>query len=187
MKIKLIRINKVKSTNDEALKLIKKNKIYPTIVFSDKQTKGRGTAGKKWVSLKGNMFLSILFQFNPKKINFRQYAILNAYLIRQILNKYITKRVRIKWPNDLVIEKKKICGILQEVINYKENFFLIVGIGINTHFSPSILNLKACSLANFSQKKVDNNRILKDIIKSYEKFISDCKKYNFEFLKKRLK
>ena len=107
MKIKLIRINKVKSTNDEALKLIKKNKIYPTIVFSDKQTKGRGTAGKKWVSLKGNMFLSILFQFNPKKINFRQYAILNAYLIRQILNKYITKKVRIKWPNDLVIEKKK--------------------------------------------------------------------------------
>ena len=72
-------------------------------------------------------------------------------------------------------------------INYKENFFLIVGIGINTHFSPSILNLKACSLANFSQKKVDNNRILKDIIKSYEKFIDDCKKYNFELLKKRLK
>ena len=57
MKIKVIRFKTVNSTNDIAIKLIKAKKINPALIISKKQTKGRGTMGKKWISLKGNLFL----------------------------------------------------------------------------------------------------------------------------------
>ncbi len=57
----MIKFKNVKSTNDEAIKLIKSNKTKPTIIHSYNQSKGRGTMGKKWISKKGNIFLSIFF------------------------------------------------------------------------------------------------------------------------------
>ena len=79
MKIKIKKYKKVKSTNDIALRLIKKNYSEPTLIISEKQTNGRGRAGKKWISKKGNIFLSLFFKFNQRKINFKQFAILNAF------------------------------------------------------------------------------------------------------------
>ena len=61
MKIKIKKYKKVKSTNDIALKLIKKNFSEPTLVISEKQTNGRGRAGKKWISKKGNLFFFFIF------------------------------------------------------------------------------------------------------------------------------
>ena len=102
MKIKLIKFKSVKSTNDIAIHLIKKKKTLPTLILSEKQTKGRGTMGKKWISQKGNLFMSIFFEINQKKINFRQFAILNALLLRKLVAKFISRDIKIKWPNDLL-------------------------------------------------------------------------------------
>ena len=187
MKIKLIKYKSVKSTNDIAITLIKKRKTRPTLISSTRQTKGRRTMGKKWISQKGNLFISIFFEINQKKINFKQFAILNAYLIRKILSKYTSAKIDIKWPNDLLIKKQKICGILQEIIDCKEKKFLIVGTGINTNSSPNIINFKTTSLRNSSKKNIDSNKILKDVKKAYEKFIYQIRKYNFVYLKKKLK
>ncbi len=187
MKIRLEKFKTVESTNDVAHKLIKKNISTPTLIFSKKQTKGRGTMGKKWISLKGNIFLSILLIIDSKKINFKQYALLNAYLIRKILSKYLLNRISIKWPNDLLIEKKKVCGILQEFIKFKDKEFLIIGVGINTSASPNIKNYKTTSMQDFTKKKVDNERILKDFKKMYEKFIKDVKTFKFLDLKRKYK
>ena len=77
----------LKSTNDIAYKLIKKNNIKPSIIISEKQTKGRGTMGKKWISKKGNLFLTIFFDMNKKKVDFKKFAVLNAYLLKNILAK----------------------------------------------------------------------------------------------------
>ena len=85
MKLKLLKFKSVKSTNDVALRLIKKRYYRPTIISSEKQTKGRGTMGKKWISKKGNLFLTIFFELNQQKIDFKKFAILNAYLIKAIL------------------------------------------------------------------------------------------------------
>ena len=67
MKINVIKFKKVKSTNDTALKLIKKNITNPTLVTTEKQTNGRGTLGKKWVSKKGNLFISLFLNLIKKK------------------------------------------------------------------------------------------------------------------------
>ena len=86
MKINLKKFKIVKSTNDTALKLIKKNISKPTLIMSERQTGGRGRIGKKWISKKGNLFISIFFRLNQKKINFKQFAVLNAFLIKKIIS-----------------------------------------------------------------------------------------------------
>ena len=111
MKIKLLKFKSVKSTNDTALRLIKSKYSKPTIVTSLSQTRGRGTMGKKWISKKGNLFFTIFFELSQKKINFKHFSILNAYLIRSIISKEFKRIISIKWPNDLLISNKKICGI----------------------------------------------------------------------------
>ena len=178
MKIKLLKFKKVKSTNDVAIKLIKKDLLKPTLIFSEQQTKGRGTMGKKWISSKGNLFLSILFLINSKKINYKQFALLNAYLIKRILSKFIFKKINIKWPNDLLIDKKKVCGVLQEVISYREKNFLIVGIGINTLTCPKNNSFKSISLLECSNKLIDNSKIIKSLKRNYETIF-----YNYRFNK----
>ena len=186
MKLKIIKMKNVQSTNNIALKLIKKKKFKPSLISALAQSKGKGTMGKKWISKKGNVFVSIFFEIDQKKINFRQYAVLNAYIIKNIITKITKKKIEIKWPNDLLLKKEKICGILQEVINFNAKFFLIVGVGINTNSSPVIKNYKATSLSSILGKKIDNNKILKEIKKSYEKFINQTSKYNFIELKSKI-
>ena len=136
MKIKIKKYKKVKSTNDVAMKLIKRNISEPTLITTEKQTNGRGRIGKKWVSLKGNLFITLFFKFDQKRINFKQLAVLNAFLLKKVISNIISKKIKIKWPNDLLFNKLKFCGILQEVIKFDNFDYLIVGIGLNTNVVP---------------------------------------------------
>ena len=187
MRIKLKKFKKVKSTNDIAIKFIKKKISEPTIIISENQTNGRGRIGKKWVSKKGNLFISIFFRINQKKINFKQFAILNAFLIKKVISKKVSKKVIIKWPNDLLINKQKFCGILQELIKFNNFDYLIVGIGLNTNVAPQNKSFKSTCLKNILNKKINNNIILKDIIKAYEKILIEKNKLSYSDLKKRYK
>ena len=186
MKIKLIKFKSVKSTNDIAIKLIRKEKVQPTLIFSEIQTKGRGTMGKKWISQKGNLFISIFFEIDQKRINFKQFAILNAFLLRKLLSKFISKKIKIKWPNDLLYKKEKISGILQEVITYNQKNYLIVGIGVNTNIVPKNKSFSSTSLKNIIDRKIDNKKILKNIKNNYEKFLIDIRKLSYKKLKKKM-
>ena len=184
MKVKLLRFKSVKSTNDVALKLTKKKNSTPTMIVSEIQKQGRGTMGKKWISQKGNLFISILFEMNQRNINFKHFAILNAFLLKNVLSKQFSKKIKIKWPNDLLHKNKKICGILQEVLNYKDKKFLVVGIGVNTNIDPKDKGFLATSLKKIMDKDIDNNKVLKNIKSIYEKFLTKAKSYSYLKLKK---
>ncbi len=172
MKILLKKFKKVKSTNDTALNLIKKQNLSPIIVASDTQSRGKGTMGKRWISRKGNLFISILFEMKSKKIDFKQYAILNAYVIKKIISKYISKKASIKWPNDVIVQQekfKKIAGILAEYVQ-QENPVLIVGMGLNIGWPksedsgpPESTSLTACGIDK------DRWELLAEILKNFEK------------------
>ena len=187
MKIKIKKYKKVKSTNEIALRLIKKNYSEPTLIISEKQTNGRGRIGKKWVSKKGNIFISLFFKFNQRKINFKQFAILNAFLIKKVISKTISTNVTIKWPNDLLFNKKKFCGILQEVIKFDNFDYLIVGIGLNTNIDPQNKGFKSTSLKNILKKKINNQKILNNIVVAYEKFLEEKNRLSFSDLKRKYK
>ncbi len=185
--MKFIKFKSVKSTNDKALKFIKKNNLTATLISAKIQTNGRGTMGKKWISSKGNLFISIFFQIDQKKINFKQYAILNAFIIKKAISSLIDRKIKIKWPNDIMFKNKKICGILQEVINYNEKNFLIVGIGLNTNVTPKNKSFSSSSLKNIVGKNINNNEVLKNIKTKYEKFLSEIKRFSYFELKKKYK
>ena len=184
MKLRSLKFKSVKSTNDIALRLIKKDNIKPSIILSERQTKGRGTMGKKWISKKGNLFLSIFFDISKRKVDFRKFAVLNAYLLKSILTKKFSNEIKIKWPNDLLFKKKKICGILQETIINAGKKFLIVGIGINTNFEPKNTSFSSTSLKHITKKNIDNKKLFIMIKKNYEKFLLKACRNSFSELKK---
>jgi BirA family biotin operon repressor/biotin-[acetyl-CoA-carboxylase] ligase len=185
MKLRIIKFKNVKSTNNEAIKLIQSSKATSGLVVSDLQTKGRGTMGKKWISKKGNIFISIFFKVNFKKIKIENFLIINAKIIKKILKNYTKKNITIKKPNDLLIENKKICGILQEVIEFKNNKFLITGIGINTSISPKNKKFTSTCLQEHTQIIIKNLNIIKNIKNTYETIINKFKINNFTSIKNK--
>ena len=187
MKLKIVKFKNIKSTNDEAIKLIRSDQLLLGLVSAKTQVKGRGTMGKKWISHKGNIFISIFFRVNLIKIKIENYLTINAKIIQNILSKYSKQIIKIKKPNDLTIDGNKICGILQEVIEHKKEKYLITGIGINTKIFPTNKNFKSTSLKINSSKNISNKIIINKIIKNYDKLIYDINNHNFLYIKKKYK
>ena len=185
MKIKIKKFKKVKSTNDIALKLIKQNIPGPILILSKQQTDGRGRVGRKWISKNGNLFISLFFRFDQTKINFKQFAILNAFLLKKAISSKISNRIKIKWPNDLLYNNQKFCGILQEVVRFNDFDYIIIGIGLNTNVAPINKSFNSTCLKNILNQKVNNQKILRKIIGAYEKFLMEKNKLSFSNLKRK--
>ena len=167
MSFKKFFYKKVSSTNDLAIKKINRGTIKG-IIIADYQKKGRGQQGKKWLSFKGNIFMTIFFNIK-KNMNIKKITILNCKIIKKVLFQFIKKTIIIKPPNDLFINKKKICGILQEIKFKNESKFLIIGIGINLVKSPKIKNYPTTNISKETGIKVKKYDLIKNIEKSYIK------------------
>ena len=165
MKFKKFFYKKVNSTNDLAIKKIKTGSAQGIIV-ADYQKKGRGQHGKKWLSFKGNLFITIFFKIKHN-INIKKITILNCKIIKKILLKYIKKTISIKAPNDLLINKKKICGILQEIKFNNEVKFIVIGVGINLIKNPKIKNYPTTNILSETGFKVKKIDLIKNIEKNY--------------------
>ena len=96
---------------------------------------------------------------------------INCILVKKLLSFYYKKKARLKLPNDILINKKKICGILQEKIQNKEASYLIVGIGLNLIKSPKIKGYLTTNLYDLTQTKVNVNKISMDLKRIYENFL----------------
>ena len=167
MSFKKFFYKKVNSTNDLAIKKIKAG-ISKGIIIADYQKKGRGQHGKKWLSFKGNLFITIFFKIK-ENINIKKITILNCKIIKKTLIKYIKKTISIKPPNDLLINKKKICGILQEIKFSNKSKFIVIGIGINLIKSPEIKNYPTTNIFKETGFKVKKYDLIKNIEKNYIK------------------
>ena len=164
MKFKQFRFKKVKSTNDTAIRIIKKLNCKYGMVISDTQTTGRGQYGRKWISHKGNLFVSFFYELKNINLSIPRLTIINCLLIKKLLSNYYKKNIIFKKPNDLLIQKKKISGVLQETVSISGKKFLIVGIGINITKSPKIKNYPTTNLnelANKTIKKIEIENKLK--------------------------
>ena len=131
MKFRIFNFQKVKSTNNTALRIIKRSDCEYGMVISQTQKRGKGQHGKKWISYKGNLFVSFFYKLKNLTISLSQLTTINCLLVKKILSLYYKKEIIFKKPNDLLIDKKKICGILQEKISKLNKKYLVVGIGIN--------------------------------------------------------
>ena len=168
MKFKIFRFKKVNSTNDTAINIIKKTDLDYGMIISEMQNNGRGRYGKKWISYKGNLFISFFYSLEKIDVALKQLTKMNCLMVKKLLSFYYKKDIIFKKPNDLLINKKKICGILQEKISKLNKRFLIVGIGINLIKNPNLKNYPTTNLNELLNKKVSKNKIEKQIKKIFE-------------------
>ena len=167
MKLKIFNFKKVKSTNDTAIRLIKSG-INSGLVSTNIQTKGKGQRGNKWISKKGNLFISIFFKIDSN-LSLKKITTINLSILKKIISSQITGKIYIKLPNDILIYKKKVSGILQEIMYKNNNKYLIVGIGININSSPNIRNYPTTYLNKYRKKKINKISMINIIKINFEK------------------
>ena len=187
MKFEVFKFKNVTSTNDIAISLIKEKQKKTGCVYADIQTKGRGTHGKEWISNKGNLFGSIFFPLENNYPPFNEFSIINPIIISDVIKHFCYKEsVNLKFPNDVFVNRKKICGVLQETITLGARKFLIIGIGVNIVSNPDINDkYQATNILLETKKKPKIKEIIDLIISSYEKFFINLNLYNYESLKKK--
>ena len=178
MKIKKFKFKKVRSTNNTAIRIIKKTKHNLGMVVAESQANGRGQYGRKWISSKGNLFVSFFNELNKKKISINTITKINCLLVKKLLSSFTNKKILFKKPNDLLIDKKKISGILQEVIFAKDKRFLITGIGINIKKNPIIRNYPATNLHEVTKKSINKLSVENKLKQLFEKNLSKLYKIN---------
>ena len=172
MKLKQFNYKKVKSTNQIAINLIKNSKKEFGMVVTETQYGGKGQYGKKWISYKGNILLSFFYKLDKIDLSIGSLTKKNCFLVKDVISKYCKKKINFKQPNDLLVDKKKICGILQEVIFLRDKKFLITGIGINIKKNPTIRNYPATNLQEVTQRKINKLNVENKLKQVFEKNLS---------------
>ena len=178
MKLKKFKFKKVKSTNNTAIRIIKKTKYNLGMVVAESQSNGRGQYGRKWISSKGNLFISFFNEIHKTNLSINTITKINCLLVKKLLSSFTSKRILFKKPNDLLIDKKKISGILQEVIFVRDKKFLITGIGINIRKNPIIRNYPATNLYDETKKRISKLSIENKLKQLFEKNLLKLYKIN---------
>jgi len=156
------------STNDDAKNYLSEQSSLLSIHTSEQQIAGKGRNGKKWISPKGkNIYLSIAWLSDLKYSQLDGLSLAVGTILASSLNKFTQNQVGIKWPNDLLIEKKKISGILIETIDINNQVGIVIGIGINVHMSEEEgkeIDQSWISLDQVTDSINNRNEIIGDIV-----------------------
>ncbi|MCX5933658.1 MAG: biotin--[acetyl-CoA-carboxylase] ligase, partial [Pseudanabaena sp. LacPavin_0818_WC45_MAG_42_6] len=135
MSFQIIRYEEIDSTNSEAWRLIDRldrlEAQSSAVIVAKRQTKGRGQRGNSWQSDLGGLFMSVILQPNLTAVNAHQITLWSAWGIAKALNE-TGANVKLKWLNDLLIDRRKLGGILTETRIAADKILVsVVGIGIN--------------------------------------------------------
>ena len=156
------------STNDDAKNFLSEQSSLLSIHTSEQQIAGRGRNGKKWISPKGkNIYLSIGWLSNLKYSQLEGLSLAIGTILASSLGELTQNQVGIKWPNDLLIEKKKISGILIETIDLNNQVGVVIGIGINVHMSKEEgkeIDQQWISLDEVTESINNRNQVIGDVV-----------------------
>lgn len=161
------------STNIQAKKLGEAGSPHGTLVVAEEQSAGRGRRGRAWESPAGSsIYMSILLrpEISPEKAP--MLTLLMAYSVTEALEECENLSAQIKWPNDLVLNGKKIVGILTEMsteIDYINHVVIGVGINVNMEHFPEELKEKATSLKIESGHTIRRSPLIVCTMKKFEK------------------
>lgn len=190
--MKIYKFESLESTNTYLKNHINEHKNLD-VVFTYNQTNGHGRVNRSWSANKDSLTFSILFKDDFIYENYQNLSLISAVSILEVLINYIPN-IQIKWPNDLLINGKKICGILLESRISDKMEGLILGIGINVNNTNFNDSLNATSMFLETNKTFDIELLLKDIVDKLFSNIQSLKdgqsnhieiinKYNFLFNK----
>lgn len=169
-------IESVDSTNTQAKLLAQQGATNGTVVLAEHQTNGKGRLGRQWCSPKGaGLWFSILLrpQISPMQIS--GITLVTGLAVCKAIRKYTKLNALIKWPNDVIIGNKKLCGILTEMSAKTDKIdYVVVGVGINVNtleFDEEIAQ-KATSLKKETGKTINREEFLTVVLGEIEECIS---------------
>jgi BirA family biotin operon repressor/biotin-[acetyl-CoA-carboxylase] ligase len=172
----------LQSTNSYAFELANLQKISDhEIILSHRQSAGRGRQNRVWSSPQGNLYFSLVLQ--PKisvekitQISFVSIVALQIAVANIIKNK---NKIQVKWPNDLLIEGKKVAGLLLESkISAQNCSFVILGIGLNIESNPDNTIFPATNLKNFGINILPR-LVLENFLDEFEKIYYNWRNFGF--------
>lgn len=180
--MKLLHLKEIDSTNSYVKNNIK-DLNHLTFVYSDRQNKGRGRLNRKWHDFGNeNLFLTIVIKPNDNSLknmpNMTQYL---SVILSMVLEEYYNLEPQIKWPNDILVNNKKIAGILAEGTTCGNNFLgLALGVGVNLNTPKEKLELidkPATSIFNETGYHIQRDDFLEKLYNKfcllYDRFVCD--------------
>jgi len=188
-KYNLINLKTVKSTNLEIKKMISsKVNINNLCLSADNQTDGYGRRNAKWFSYKGNIHLSILVKPKCSINEVNQLSFMTSITLGDTLKKIKSNiNIKYKWPNDILLNKKKIAGVIVETSSFvnKKIKWVIIGIGLNIKKSPN-LNTKEFKITSLNKEKiyVRKDDFIDSFLQRFFRNYEFWKKKGFNFIKK---
>lgn len=164
-KLNILEYETIDSTNEEAYRLINKGSLKtPCMITADQQIDGKGRLGRKWISPKGkNIYITLIFNKFLQPQDEHLLIMFFSLSITKIFQMDYNLETFIKWPNDIIINKKKIAGILTEI--YKDKYVIGIGINLNSDFSNTEIEKTATSLFKETNRIIDKHIFLSKYIK----------------------
>jgi len=160
------------STNDLAKTLVLKNNLLPLVITTDEQSRGKGRMTRSWFSPRNKcILLTIVFPEAPDEFKYGHYNFLISLVIASAVETITGLNVDFKWPNDILIDGKKICGTLSELItNENGKQIIVVGMGLNVNIEqnefPQEIKEKTTSLSIQSGANVDRGKLFVEVIRT---------------------
>lgn len=159
----------VDSTMDVARELARNNCPHFTVVIAGRQTKGRGRLKRTWLSSEGGLYFSMILR--PKippalssRVNFAA-----SMILARTLRKMFEIDAMVKWPNDILIDGRKVSGLLSEMEAETDRVrFINVGVGINVNNDPTVREPMAISLKKILGRKISRRALLSEFLNSFE-------------------
>lgn len=178
--LNLIELQTVGSTNDYAKQLAKNAYPAGTVVWAHEQTAGRGRQGNTWESYAGNLFMSMILRPNASMAQMGQLSFLVAVAVAKVLEKVVSEQyqIRLKWPNDIFLNGKKLGGILieTETMGVRSVPWAVVGIGINVVKAPE----GAACLSDAKVQKTEAGHLLEAIVKEINFMLKHWEEKGFD-------
>jgi BirA family biotin operon repressor/biotin-[acetyl-CoA-carboxylase] ligase len=164
----------VESTNEWAKELAMSGANEGTVAIAATQTSGRGRRGRKWVSPRGGLWFSIILRPEMRPAEVFKLTFMAGLSTAETLQKLYHLEVETKWPNDVLVNRRKICGILGQANSFLEKVnFAIVGIGINANFKtskvlPHLIATTATSIEDELGKEISLEELLAALLERLE-------------------
>lgn len=165
----------IDSTNTKAQELAEKGYPSGTLVVADKQESGKGRRGRSWVSPSGTgIFMTLMIKPDINPNNASMLTLVAALAVAKAITSVTGEEALIKWPNDIVVNSKKVCGILTEM-NAQFDYInhIVVGIGINVHnksFPEEISQMASSLMIEAGGKRFHRAQIIADTMSYFEQY-----------------
>jgi len=179
---------KIDSTNLTAHDFAKNGFPEGTLIIADTQKKGRGRMGRKWHSPSGKgLYFSLILRPDLPPGRIAGLSLITGLALTRAINNIAGIQTMMKWPNDILYEKKKLAGILVELAAELDRVeYLIVGIGVNINFNkkdfPLSLQHKSTSLKIITKKKIPRVTLLQNVLVQLESLYNNFCRHGFKYI-----